>query len=508
MRHRQGPPLLPRTLWPVFLLTSLSAHAQVPADAYRVESVPTPQGIAPEVSAIAFAPDRKLYACFRRGYVYSLDPRTSRWRKFADGMHTPLGILAGRIGEFFIAQVPELTRVTDTDGDGTADAFETVSDAWGLSGNYHELIAGPERDAEGNFYLSLSLASSGANPRPPFRGEFTRRGRQSENPEEGKVNQVGHYSPVPYRGCAVKISPDGKLSLISCGFRQPNGIVRSPQGEIFAVDNQGDWVGTSPLHHVTQGAFHGHPASLNWHPVFRGRDPVEARVEELVKLRKLPAIQFPQNDMGGSVAQPVFDLSDGKFGPYAGQMFVAEWTYPRIHRVYLEKVDGEYQGSCFPFVYGNGLRTSNNRLALSPEGNGLYTAQTSRVWGGAGEGLQRIVWTGKVPMDILEMRLTKTGFELVFTKPVDRESAGGPSAYSLTHYYYRYHRTYGSPKTDVTAVRIDNVSISDDGLRVELEIESLVPRRVYELRPSGILAADGEPLATTIAAYTLNRLRP
>jgi hypothetical protein len=28
---------------------------------------------------------------------------------------------------------------------------------------------------------------------------------------------------------------------------------------------------------------------------------------------------------------------------------------------------------------------------------------------------------------------------------------------------------------------------------------------VYDLRPSGIQAADGEPLAATIAAYTLNR---
>ena len=178
-------------------LGALGARGQVPADAYRVESVPTPQGIAPEVSAIAFAPDGKLYACFRRGYVYSLDPQTSRWRKFAEGLHTPLGILPGEAGEIFVAQVPELTRVADTDGDGTADTYETISDAWGLSGNYHELLSGPQRDAEGNFYVALSLASSGANPRPPFRGELTKRGRQSEQPEEGKVNQVGHYSPVP-----------------------------------------------------------------------------------------------------------------------------------------------------------------------------------------------------------------------------------------------------------------------------------------------------------------------
>jgi hypothetical protein len=39
-----------------------------------------------------------------------------------------------------------------------------------------------------------------------------------------------------------------------------------------------------------------------------------------------------------------------------------------------------------------------------------------------------------------------------------------------------------------------------------LELENLVAGRVYELLPNGIKAADGEPLATRIAAYTLNRL--
>ena len=58
------------------VLAALGARGQVPADAYRVETVATPRGIAPEVSAIAFSADGKLFACFRRGYVYSMDPAT------------------------------------------------------------------------------------------------------------------------------------------------------------------------------------------------------------------------------------------------------------------------------------------------------------------------------------------------------------------------------------------------------------------------------------------------
>ena len=482
------------------------ASAQVPGSAYKVETIAGPRGIAAEVSAIAFGHDGRLYAAFRRGYIYSLDPASQGWELFAEGLHTPLGIARGdKPGEFLVAQVPELTRVVDTDGDGQADLFETVSDGWGLSGNYHEFIAGPVRDGAGNLYVSLGLASGNADPRPPVRGELTRRPRTAAEPVPGKVNRIGHYSPIRYRGCALQIRADGSVRPFACGFRQPNGIGISPSGEIFVSDNQGGWVGTSPLHHVTDGAFHGHPASLHWHPEFLGVNPVDADVAELDRRRKKPAILFPQGDMGGSTADPVFDLTGGAFGPYAGQLFVAEWTYPRVHRVDLQEVQGEYQGAAFPFVEGNGLRMANNRMAFSPDGRSLYVAQTSRIWGST-EGLQRIVWQGNLAFDILTMKLTWEGFDLTFTKPVDRESAAIPENYSMTRYFYLYHAAYGSPKTEITPVDVESVSVSDDGMRVSLVVSDLREGWLYDLRPTSIRSESGEPLAATMAAYTLNRL--
>lgn len=490
------------------LWLAAALYAQMPSSSYRVESVPLPRGIAPEVSAIAFSRDGMLAACFRRGHIYLMDPATQRWTRFAEGFQTPMGIMAGdKPREFYVIHLPELTRVEDTDGDGKADVYETIADGWGISGNYHEFAYGPVRDKQGNFYVSLGLSSGGALPRLPVRGEYTVKGRQSKEPAEGKVSRVGHYSPTYGRGCVFRIAANGATSLISCGFRQPNGLGFNSEGDLFATDNQGDWVGTSPLHHVTQDAFHGHPASLNWAPWFGGKDPTEASIDELDRRRKLPAIQFPQNDMGGSVCQPLLDTTGGAFGPYSGQFLVAEWTYPRILRADLEKVDGEYQGAAFILVEGNGLRAGNNRIALSPDGKSLYTSQTSRIWG-TSEGLQRIVYTGRTPMDIRTMRLSGTGFELTFTKPVDPATAANPNHYNFTHYYYRYHAVYGSPKTDVTPARVLAAKVSADGLRVSLTLDKLVPRRVYELRPANIRASDGEPLHTVEAAYTLNRLKP
>ena len=97
-------------------------------------------------------------------------------------------------------------------------------------------------------------------------------------------------------------------------------------------------------------------------------------------------------------------------------------------RVALEKVNGRYQGACFPFR--SGFQCGVNRLAFGPDGS-LYAGQTNRGWGSLGGkpyGLQRLVYTGVLPFEIHTMKLTKTGFDLTFTKPLDpatAEQAGG-----------------------------------------------------------------------------------
>lgn len=487
----------------LFLITALSViettvtRGQDVMPAYRVETLETPPGIRPEVSALTFSPDGRLVACFRLGTIWTLDLETRDWRRFASGLFWPLGILPGQPGEFFVAQAPELTRVADTDGDGRADIYETICDDWGLSGNYHEFVSNLLRDAKGNFYLALGCASTNGALRPPLRGS-------PSAPRKGRA--YGHISPVPYRGWVIKVAPDGRMEPLACGFRQPNGIAFNASGELFVADNQGDWVGTSPLYHLRPKRFYGHPASLVWDRNFDFEGhPLDAPPSLLASRRTPPAVQLPQKDLAGSIGQPVRDLGDGKFGPYSGQLFVSDWTFERIHRIALEKVGGEYQGACFSFLEGQGLANGSNRMAFGPDGN-LYVAQVSQLWGGTGQGIQRIVWNGKTPMDILDMHLTPTGFELRFTRPVQIATAASPSAYSLKHYHYLYHSQYGSPQQDVTPVSIHSVKVTPDGLRVRLECEKLVPQRVYELRPRGIRGQDGEPLLTRLAAYTVNRL--
>jgi len=485
----------------VFLLCSmlfgLRVTAQVPEECYRIETLEPPPGISPAVTALAFDSEGRLLSAFRRGSIWSLDTSTGAWQPFANGLLWPLGMVCGAPGEVFVVQTPELTRVVDTDRDGTADLYETICDLWGISGNYHEFAYGPVRDADGNFFVGLGLASAGGPTREPLRG----RPPPIQPPDKPR----GHHSPVPYRGWIVKISPTGTMTPFASGFRQPNGLVFNPTGDLFSVDNQGDWKGTSPLYHITEGGFYGHPASLVWSensPV----DPAAISAETVAKQSRPAAVEFPQNDMAGSTAQPVLDTTGGKFGPYAGQLIVADWTHPRLYRVSLEKLDGEYQGACYPFIENGGLTRGNLRLAFAPDGS-LYVGQCSLPWFDAPEGLKRVVWTGKTPMDILRMSLRADGFELTFTKPLAPSGATIAQNYSLQHYFYRSTREYGSPRHESTPVPIERVEVLDDGLRVRLFVGSIAVDRIYDLRTRGLHGTDGEPLVTSMAAYTVRRLR-
>src|SRR5207249_9157811 len=136
-----------------------------------------------------------------------------------------------------------------------------------------------------------------------------------------------------------------------------------------------------------------------------------------------PAVWFPYGRMGQSASEPIWDTTGGKFGPFAGQCFIGDNSKSSVMRVYLEKVNGRYQGACFPFR--SGFQCGINRLVFGPDGS-LYAGQTNRGWGSVGGkpyGLQRLVYTGVVPFEIHAMKLTRGGFDLNFTKPVDPATA-------------------------------------------------------------------------------------
>jgi hypothetical protein len=469
-----------------------------PETAYRVETIALPEGLTGETGALAFLPDGRLAACFLRGEVVFYDPKTKRWDLFGEGLHEPLGILPISRSEVIVMQKPELTRLVDTDGDGRADLYETVTDDFGMVGNYHEWTYGPVKDSEGNLFVALNTASEWGPIMNEVRGKLDTITMVPKKP-------MMKFSAVPYRGWVMKLTPEGKLIPYASGFRSPNGLGFDLNGKLFVCDNQGDWVGTSPMFHVRENKFYGHPASLIWNEGWERGDPSKIPVDELDRMRVKGSVLFPHGIMSSSPGQPAVDNTNGKFGPFAGQFFVGEMNQERIMRVMMEEVGGELQGACTPFIDGRGLRKGNNRLAFAPDGS-LWVGQVQHGFAGD-RGIQRIEFTGRPPMEIHSMSLTPTGFDLTFTQPLDETTATNPSNYAFLHYYYEYHLKYGSDQFDVQSVAVTDAKLSFDGKKVSLTLSMLKPGYIYELNLSNMKSASGESLKNTLICYTVNRLR-
>jgi sugar phosphate isomerase/epimerase len=308
---------------------------------------------------------------------------------------------------------------------------------------------------------------------------------------------------------SFKVTPDGGFKPWSSGLRTANGIGMNLDGELFAADNQGDWVPTSMLHHLTKGAFHGNAKALRWDETFAHRkDPTKAPLAELDQLRKMPAVHFPHGELANSPGSPICDTTGGKFGPFSGQMFIGDVVQPHLIRIALEKIKGQYQGACFPFIKGGTLKRGICRLQFSPEGELIVGRVGEGDWarGKPGHGLQKIVYNGKMPFEIHSIQLVNDGFVLQFTEPVDPAVCANPAAYKLVNYHYKYSGAYGSPKTDLKPVAIRSVKIADDHRSVHLKIDGLTPRKIYEFKLSGLVNQAGKKLRHHMAYYTLNEL--
>ena len=291
-------------------------------DFYPMIQLPIPDTAYLEVGALEIM-DGKLYASSRRGDIYSVDkplgePSDMKFTKFAGGLHEVLGVSA-RKGSLYITQRCEVTKITDTDRDGRADEFDTVSDFWGINGDYHEYAFGSKFDADDNMWVTLCLT-----------GSFT--------------------ADSPYRGWCLRISPDGKATPTCSGIRSPGGMGMNDKGDMFYTDNQGPWNGTCGLKHLRVGSFQGNPAGNKFYEQAGiGDQPQspESKTRIMAEAEKIPeleptAVMFPYKKMGQSASGIAIDNAGGKFGPFAGQMFVGDQTNSTVMRVFLEKVNGHY----------------------------------------------------------------------------------------------------------------------------------------------------------------------
>lgn len=503
-----------------FLMTSLVINVvgqEQPKedDYFKLTPVLSPHTAILEVGGLTVMPNGNLGIATRHGEIYIVENPSSDhpyFRKFASGLHEVLGLVF-KDGSFYCAQRGELTRITDKNNDGKADLFETVY-AWPLSGNYHEYSYGPALAPDGSFFVTTNLGF--------FNDEWFR-GR----------------SAVPWRGWTLKISPDGKMEPWATGMRSPCGL-GIIDGELFYTENQGDWIGSGGLWHVNKGDFTGNPGGLVWSntpgsPVRVTPDQVHAQVDPrrikdaegkyvrpeniaeekittLADVKKeipavrLPAVWLPYGFLGISTSEPIA-IPAGTFEPFVGQVLVGDQGMSIISRVFMEKVNGEYQGAAF--LFRSGFNSGVLRMAWADDGS-LFVGETRRGWGSAGEadyGLERLTWTNEMPFEMKAVRAMPDGFEIEFTKPADAATAEDLASYSVESFIYKYHPVYGSPPVNTEQLNVTGVKVSKDGLSARIVVENLKKAYIHTISLPGIRdKQNGNPLLHATAYYTLNNI--
>ena len=459
------------------------------AEYYKIEKINLPEDVVLEGGGAAFNDKGQLGVITRRGELWLIDkPGSSKpaFSRFAHGLHEPLG-LAFRNGSFYANQRGELTKITDTNGDGKADLYEPIT-TWELYGNYHEYSYGPVFLPDGDMIVTLNLGWEG-------RG----------------------VSKAKWSGWMLKVTEDGQVTPWATGLRSPAGFGVNAAGDIFYTENQGDWVGSGRMTHLEQGDFAGSPEGLRW--TDEPNSPLKVKIEDIDDTKELtlyeyqevipavkpPSVWFPHTLMGISTSD--IKVFSKKMGPFEGQFMVGDQGHSKIMRVYQEKVNGVYQGICFPFVedFSSGVL----RFCYSPEGDAVYVAQTARGWassGGHAQALERLIWTGKMPFDMKTVEVQPNGFKITFTQAVNKTTAANPDSYAITDFTYLYHHVYGSPVQQKQNRTIKAVTVSDDGMSVELEIDKFRLGFIYEIRAPGVKNTSSKKLLNNYGYYTLNQV--
>ena len=462
------------------VLNPLNSGGQIPGDASALNAVhpsydltqARPAMFTPRVGGMDFLSDGRMVVCTwdANGSVYIVDgvqggdPSAMSYKLIGAGLAEPLGLKIVN-DEIYVLQKQELTRLLDTDGDDMIDEYQTVCNAWDVSANFHEFAFGLVYK-EGYFYGTLATA---INP-----------GGASTQPQ------------IQDRGKVFKISKaDGSMQLIASGLRTPNGIGIGVDNEIFVADNQGDWLPASKIVHIKEGGWYG-SRSVD----FEGTEGLK---------ENLPVVWLPQDEIGNSPSTPMY-INDGA---YKGQMIHGEVTNGGVKRVFVEKVNGEYQGCLFRFTQG--MEAGVNRIIWGPDG-ALYVGGVGSTgnWVHDGKlwyGLQRLKHNGQSTFEMLAVRAKSNGMEIEFTEPLQENDGWSKSNYLVKQWYYQPTENYGGPKLDEKSLNIRSVNVSDDRKKVFLELDGMKNNHmVYIKLNNSLVSANHHELWSTEAWYTLNQI--
>ncbi|MEX2382879.1 MAG: DUF6797 domain-containing protein [Opitutales bacterium] len=385
-----------------------------------------------------------------------------RWKRFASGLYFPMGIAI--VDDLVhVTERGQLTRLHDLNGNGEADFYENFNNDGVIHPMAHSLEL--QQDSAGNFY-------------------FFKNG-----------NRVS--SGVPEHGALIRVSRDGsRHEVFANGFRGNNSLAISPDDSILTADQEGNWVPATRLDFVRQDRFYG----------YRPHGGEDLPVGEF----EPPVAWIPHSVDNSSGGQAYVD--SGEWGPLQAKWVHTSYGTAELFFLVHEAVGGQVQGGLvkLPLSFSSGLM----RTRFSPYDGQLYLLGM-RGWqtvGPVDSSFDRVRYTGKPAYLPVALNATSNGIRLIFSDPLDPESASKAENYSVQRWNYIYSSRYGSPEMSVAdperegrdSVPVSSATVSPDGKTVFLEIPGMKPvmqmKVAYRLESPG-----GDPVENEIH-HTVHQL--
>ncbi|MGB7324644.1 MAG: DUF6797 domain-containing protein, partial [Rubripirellula sp.] len=427
--------------WPEVFETNVVLGTETP---YAIDTVELPTDNPWQIPMFCgghdFLADGSALLCTMQGDVWRVSDISlgsnsagkARWRRFASGLHQPLGLVVSN-GQVFVQCRDQLTRLEDRNGDGEADFYECYSNAFVTSPAGHDFICGLQRDAAGNFY--------------------TASGNQG----------------------LLRISSDGKTAeTIATGFRNPDGVGILPDDNVTVPVSEGQWTPASAINMVLSSS--QSPSHFGY------RGPIDGQPPEL------PMVYLPRgidNSAGGQAC-----VSGDSFGPIGGQLLHFSFGTGSWFVVLRDEVDGQVQGAVVPMT--GDFRSGAHRGRFNPVDGQLYVCGMNG-WGSytPDDGcFQRVRYTGDPVQVPTDFHVHRNGVRVTFSSPIDPAIAEDTKQHFAQCWNYHYSNAYGSPELSTTHpglpghdhLPITSATVLSDGRSMFLEIPELQPVNQLHLR--------------------------
>ena len=270
------------------------------------------------------------------------DGRADVSRVFASGFNQPLeGLLAGVLaheGDVFVANIPNLWRLRDTDTDGVADDRQILLSGFGINAGFlghdlHGLVVGPD----GKLYFSVG-----------DRGFHV-------------IDREGVAHSLPRRGAVFRCNLDGsQFEVLHIGLRNPQELAFDEYGNLLAADNNCDKGDYSRLVLIVPGGDSG------WNMAFQSiPEPYQTGPWMAEAMWHLESEKQSQDLRPAWVLPPIGKLGAGPSGfAYCG---AAGWSQDYRGRFYMCNYTGN--GGIESFALepnGASLRMVDERDLIKP----------------------------------------------------------------------------------------------------------------------------------------------